>query len=66
MKKKMVVLLGIFFLAVMTVGYAHAAPSGKVYNLKFSYHTPPKASLVGPTSTPGPRRLNRHQADVSR
>jgi TRAP-type transport system periplasmic protein len=24
-----------------------AAPSGKVYNLKFAYHTPPKASLVG-------------------
>jgi TRAP-type C4-dicarboxylate transport system substrate-binding protein len=47
MKKSMTVLLGIFFLAVMAVGYAHAAPSGKVYNLKFSYHTPPKASMVG-------------------
>ncbi len=47
MKKKMTVLLGIFFLTLMLVGVAHAAPSGKVYNLKFSYHTPPKASLVG-------------------
>ena len=47
MKKKMVVLLGIFFL-VMAVCYAQAAPPpGKVYNLKFSYHTPPKASIVG-------------------
>ena len=48
MKKKMVVLLGIFFLA-LAVGSAQAAssPPGKVYNLKFSYHTPPKASLVG-------------------
>jgi len=47
MKKKMVVLLGIFFLA-LAVGSAQAASSpGKVYNLKFSYHTPPKASMVG-------------------
>ena len=46
MKKKVTVLLGSFFLAVMAVGYADAA-SSKVYNLKFSYHTPPKASMVG-------------------
>ena len=46
MKTKMTVLLGIFFLT-LAVGYAQAAPSEKVYNLKFSYHTPPKASLVG-------------------
>ena len=47
MKKTMVVLLGIFFLA-LAVGSAQAASSpGKVYNLKFSYHTPPKASMVG-------------------
>jgi TRAP-type C4-dicarboxylate transport system substrate-binding protein len=48
MKKKMMVFLGIFFLAVMVVGYADVASSSeKVYNLKFSYHTPPKASMVG-------------------
>ena len=46
MKKKMMVFLGIFFLT-LAVGYGQAAPAEKVYNLKFSYHTPPKASMVG-------------------
>jgi TRAP-type C4-dicarboxylate transport system substrate-binding protein len=46
MKTKVTVLLGIFLLVVTSVGYAQSA-SGKVYNLKFSYHTPPKASIVG-------------------
>lgn len=47
MKKKILVLLAVIFL-VLAVGSVQAAPApGKVYNLKFSYHTPPKASIVG-------------------
>jgi TRAP-type transport system periplasmic protein len=47
--KKRIVLLGIFCLAFTSAGFAQQAPSpaGKVYNLKFAYHTPPKASMVG-------------------
>jgi TRAP-type C4-dicarboxylate transport system substrate-binding protein len=45
MKTKVTVFLGIFLLVATSVGYAQPA-SGKVYNLKFSYHTPPKASMV--------------------
>jgi TRAP-type C4-dicarboxylate transport system substrate-binding protein len=46
MKTKLIVFLGIFFLA-LAAGYDQATPAEKVYNLKFSYHTPPKASMVG-------------------
>ena len=41
MKTKMFVFLGIFALMLTSTSYAQ-----KKYNLKFSYHTPPKASIV--------------------
>ena len=44
MKTKAMVLGGVFSLVLTSVVYAQ--PAGKVYNLKFSYHTPPKASAV--------------------
>ena len=41
MKTKIIVFMGIFALMVTSASYAQ-----KTYNLKFSYHTPPKASIV--------------------
>ena len=41
MKTKIIVFMGIFALTVTSASYAQ-----KTYNLKFSYHTPPIASIV--------------------
>ena len=42
MKTKIMLLSGIFSFVLITTGFAQ----NNVYNLKFSYHTPPKASIV--------------------
>ena len=47
MKTKIAVLMGVFALVLTSTSYAQ-----KTYNLKFSYHTPPKASIVTWVFTP--------------